>query len=113
MVHHISGDEADCSAENLTWACRPCNVSIGIMMARVGIGKRTVQFNPADHEGASTLAQWVTAVTSLRPGGGPMELQGAIDLISATPPGRRSRFAKEIWRLRRAHGTDRSAEVPF
>jgi len=80
-------------------------------MLRAGIGRRTVQFNPADHEGASTLAQWVTAVTSLR-GTGPMELQGAIDLISATPPSRRSRFAKEIWRLRRAHGTDKTG-VPF
>jgi hypothetical protein len=111
MVHHISGDEADCSPDNLTWACRPCNVSIGIMMARVGIGKRTVQYNPADHEGAKSLAQWVTAVTSLQ-GHGPMDVQGAVDLVSATPPGRRSSFAKEIWRLRRAHGTDKTA-VPF
>jgi hypothetical protein len=46
------------------------------------------------------LAQWVTAVTSLK-GNGPMDIEGAIELIRATPPGRRSQFAKEIWRLRR------------
>ena len=80
------------------------------MLLRAGIGRRTHQYNPADHEGARTLAQWVTAVTSLR-GGGPMELQGAIDLIRDTPPARRSSFASEIWRLRRQHGTDKG--VPF
>jgi len=111
MVHHINGEEADCSPDNLTWACRSCNTSIGIMLLRAGIGRRTVQFNPADHEGARTLAQWVTAVTSLQ-GHGPMDVLGAVDLVSATPPGRRSSFGKEIWRLRRAHGTDKTG-VPF
>jgi len=111
MVHHINGDEAAGGAENLTWACRPCNTSVGLRMARAGIGRRTVQFNPADHEGARSLAQWVTAVMSLR-GAGPMSLQSAVDLVSATPPARRSRFGKEIWRLRRQHGTDKTG-IPF
>jgi len=43
-----------------------------------------------------------------------MAVQDAVAMIHATPPEKRSRFAKEIWRLRRAHGTDkRAGEVPF
>lgn len=40
-----------------------------------------------------------------------MDLRGAIDLIHDTPPAKRSEFAREIWRLRREHGTDR--QMPF
>jgi hypothetical protein len=35
-----------------------------------------------------------------------------VAMIRATPPARRSAFAREIWVRRRAHGTDKS-EVPF
>jgi hypothetical protein len=42
-----------------------------------------------------------------------MNVQDAVAMIRATPPEERSRFAKEIWRLRRKHGTDRrGGEVP-
>ena len=43
-----------------------------------------------------------------------MAVQEAIAMIHATPPEKRSQFAKEIWKLRRARGSDRRAgEVPF
>jgi hypothetical protein len=43
-----------------------------------------------------------------------MPVDAAVAMIHATPPEARSRFAKEIWRLRKAHGTERRAgEVPF
>ena len=58
-----------------------------------------------------SLAQWVTAVTSLH-GSGPMNVESAIELIRATPAATRSEFAKQIWRLRRQHGTDKTG-VPF
>jgi hypothetical protein len=40
-----------------------------------------------------------------------MPVSAAVEMIHATPPAKRSEFAKEIWRRRRDHGTDRSA--PF
>jgi hypothetical protein len=43
-----------------------------------------------------------------------MPVDAAVQMIHATPPEARSRFAKEIWSLRRQHGTDkRGGEVPF
>jgi len=64
--------------------------------------------------GAKTLGQWLTAVTSMKGESDKMSVSDAVAMIHATPPETRSRFGKEIWRLRRAHGTDRRAgEVPF
>jgi hypothetical protein len=42
-----------------------------------------------------------------------MTVSAAVEMIRATPPARRSEFAREIWELRRQHGTDRKEEVPF
>jgi len=82
-------------------------------LRRAGIGRKTRQYNPAS-TGATTLGQWLTAVTSIKGESSDMAVQDAVAMIHATPPEARSRFAKEIWRLRRAHGTDRRAgEVPF
>jgi hypothetical protein len=36
-----------------------------------------------------------------------MAVEAAIDLIRATPTATHSQFAKEIWRLRREHRTDK------
>jgi hypothetical protein len=99
-VGHLDGHEENTGPENLIWNCRSCNTLLGVVFKRLGIGRRTRQYNPSTEDGAHSLAQWVTAVTSLK-GNGPMDIEGAIELIRATPPGRRSQFAKEIWRLRR------------
>lgn len=79
-------------------------------MARKGLGRRTHQYNPTRSSGAQTLAQWVTAVMSMK-GEGPMDPAAAVEMIHATPLDRRSEFASEIWQRRRARGTDRT--VPF
>lgn len=71
-------------------------------MKRAGLGTRTHQFNPG-REGARTLAQWVTAVLSMKGESDAMEPSAAVEVIHATPPTRRSAFAQEIWRIRRAH----------
>jgi hypothetical protein len=34
-------------------------------------------------------------------------------MIRATPPASRPEFARQVWALRREHGTDQSDEVPF
>ncbi|MCI0621588.1 MAG: hypothetical protein L0387_07950 [Acidobacteria bacterium] len=44
-----------------------------------------------------------------------MPVDAAVEMIHATPAADRSRFAREIWQLRREHGTaggDKD-EVPF
>jgi hypothetical protein len=102
----VDGDEENTEPANLVWACRSCNTAIGIALKHAGLGRRTRQYNPA-RQGARTLAQWVTAVLSMRGESDAMDPTSAIEIIHATPPERRSRFAQQIWRLRRQRGTDR------
>jgi len=109
-IHHVDGFEEHGERENLAWCCRRCNTKIGAVMARHGLGRRTKQYNPPTSTGARSLGQWVTAVLSMK-GEGPMEPAAAVEMIRATPPERRSDFARQIWERRRQHGTDRL--VPF
>ena len=37
-----------------------------------------------------------------------MTVPAAVEMIRATPPARRSEFARQIWALRREHGTDKT-----
>jgi len=71
-------------------------------MARVGQGVRTRQFNPSN-PGAHTLTQYTKAALQ--------HTRGAHDeggkIIHETPKEKRQEFAAEIWRRRRARGTDR------
>jgi hypothetical protein len=109
-IHHVDGHEEHPEQRNLAWACRSCNTKIGVVFKQVGLGRRTRQFNPPS-TGATSLGQWVTAVMSMKGESGDMDVEDAVEMIRATPPERRSRFAQEIWRIRRERGTDRS--VPF
>ena len=80
-------------------------------MRRAGIGKITLQFNPS--EGAQSLGAWVNAVTSLSGAGGNMTVQDAVNLVRSTPAAERSRFAQQVWAIRkRKHGAS-GREVPF
>lgn len=101
--HHVNGREADNAPHNLSWACRSCNTAMGAAAARSGVGQRTRQFNPAA-PGAQTLAQWVQAVLAAKGQSDEMSVAQAVQMIHATPPERRSTFAAEIWRRRRARG---------
>lgn len=84
----------------------------GVVLKRAGLGRRTRQNNPAGSGGAKTLAQWLTAVQSMKGMSDAMPVEAAVSIIHATPADRRSQFAKEIWSLRRRRGTS-SREVPF
>lgn len=68
-------------------------------MARAGDGTRTHQYNP----GAANLAQYVQAAVEHRRG----QHDAGGKIIHETPKGKREEFAAEIWRRRRARGTDR------
>lgn len=68
-------------------------------MARAGIGRRTRQYNP----GARNLAEYTEA--ALQHTRGAHDAGG--EIIHDTPKEKRQQFAAEIWRRRRARGTDR------
>jgi hypothetical protein len=99
----------------LIWNCRSCNTKLGVLFKRLGLGRRARQFNP-QAQGARNLAQWLMAVLSMKGKSSRMSVPEAVAMIRATPPEDRSMFATEIWRRRRASGTDRPAgasEIPF
>lgn len=110
-IHHVNGREDDDSDRNKVWACRSCNVLIANVMRRTGIGKLTRQYNPSD--GAKSLGAWMNAITSLKGEGGNMSVPDAVALVRATSQQQRSKFAKEIWRIRgkRGNPADLAAEA--
>lgn len=116
---HVNGFEDDNAGKNLMWACRRCNTKKGALFARLGLGRRTRQFNArrprrreATDRGAQTYGQWLYAVASAKGESDAMTVPAAVEMIRATPEFRRTQFAYEIWRRRRERGTDRTA-VPF
>lgn len=114
MVAHIDGNESNGAPENLGLSCRSCNAKVAHVMKRAGIGRRTRQYNPRGG-GAGSLARWMAAVMSMKGESDQMPVDAAVEMIHATPAADRSRFAREIWQLRREHGTaggDKD-EVPF
>ena len=88
----MDGHEEHTEQRNLAWACRSCNTKIGVVFKQVGLGRRTRQFNPPS-TGATSLGQWVTAVMSMKGESDDMDVEDAVEMIRATPPERRSRFA--------------------
>lgn len=111
-VGHINGREEDNTPANLLWQCRADNVLSANTLRAAGIGRLTLQYNPAS-EGAQSLGQWLTAVFAIKGQSHDMTVPAAVVMIRATPPEKRSEFASEIWAKRRAHGTDRKEPVPF
>lgn len=109
---HLDGFEENTAPENLIWNCRSCNTRLGALYKRLGFGNRTRQYNPAS-KGAVSLGQWLTAVMSMKGESDAMTIPAAVEMIRATPPERRSQFAREIWAKRREHGTYRREEPPF
>lgn len=101
MVDHADGNESNGRKSNLRWLCRTCNNTLGAEMARLGIGRRTVQYNP-QHKGAQTLGEYMAAV--LQHTRGAHDAAGKI--IHETPRAKRREFASEIWARRVSHGTD-------
>lgn len=111
-IDHVDGREENTNPENLIYLCRSCNTTKGAHFARAGAGRLTNQYNPAgSSSGARSMGQWVNALMVLKGHSDSMPLSRAIAMVHATPASRRSEFAQEIWRRRRARGTD--TEVPF
>lgn len=113
MVGHVDSDESNGAQENLGPTCRSCNAKVGHVMKRHGMGRRTRQYNPRSTQGAQTLAQWMAAVMSMKGEPDQMSVSDAVEMIHSTPASDRSHFAREIWRLRREHGTGQNDTVLF
>ena len=113
-VGHLDGHEEHIHRSNMIWNCRACNTRLGVVFKRLGLGRKTRQFNP-EARGAETYQQWVLAVTSMKGASDAMTVPAAVEMIRATPPEDRSRYAREIWRRRREHygPGGRYGEVPF
>lgn len=75
-------------------------------MARAGEGRRIAQYNPHNPPatGAASLGEYVSALRILK---GEMagDFEKARATIHATPPERRSAFAREVWRRRKRGGS--------
>lgn len=98
-VGHVDGHEENTKPANLFWTCRACNVKAGAAFKKAGRGRRTRQYNPG---GAKSLAQWLTAVMSMKGESNQMSIGDAVAMIRATPADKRSEFAHEIWGRRSA-----------
>jgi hypothetical protein len=99
-VHHIDGREDNGEPENLTRACRSCNVQIANVMRTAGLGKKTVQFNKKPKQGAPSLGGYLTAVQILK-GEQAGNVAAAVREIRATSATQRSAYARRIWAIRR------------
>ncbi|MBZ5522239.1 MAG: hypothetical protein LAP21_08355 [Acidobacteriia bacterium] len=110
-VHHLNGNESDNDPQNLIGACHACNGLIGFLLKRHNIGRGVDLEYKKNPEGARNLAQWMMAVKSMKGESQEMTPRQAIAMIRATSPNRRAHFADDIWKIRRAKGTDR--RVPF
>ena len=99
-IHHLNGRESDGDPDNLTRACRSCNIRIGNVMRRAGLGTKTVQFNKGRSSGASSLGAYLSAVQILK-GDAPGNVADAVRTVRATSKSQRSSFAKQIWEKRR------------
>jgi hypothetical protein len=98
-IDHKDGDEANGARRNLRWLCRSCNTKHGHRLKRLGRGVRTRQYNP----GARTLGAYVQAAVDHTRG----RHDAGGKVIHETPIAKRQEYARQIWRRRRAAGTDR------
>ena len=101
-VGHLDGHEENGEPENLIWTCRSCNVLHANTLRQAGYGRLTHQYNPSS-AGAQTYRQYALALLSLKGESDAMTMPAAIEMIHATSQDQRSRFSREIWRLRRRH----------
>lgn len=114
-VGHINGKEEDNRPENLMPVCRSCNVRSGNTLRAAGIGRLTRQYNPQKGKGATSYGQYVRAALVMR---GQAEAEGmsqqeAYEMVMATPPADRSRYASMIYNNRKKRATAASKEVPW
>lgn len=116
-VGHLDGHEENGNPSNLVWNCRSCNVVAANTLRAAGLGRSTNQYNPAS-KGATTLGEWMQAVGSITPhvdrGNrglvSDMPVSDAVEIIQATSPAKRARFAAQLKGGRRRNPADEAAQ---
>lgn len=101
-IHHVNGRESDGTPDNLMWACRRCNTSVGHALRRSGLGRLTRQYNPAKARGSrrSLMQAYGNAIKVMR-GVFEGDVAAAVATIRATPPDVRSAYTSRSWPVRR------------
>lgn len=121
LPHHVDGDETQTVRENLVWACKGCNGSVGHRLRKNGIGRLTKQFNPAKKRAAGSRADQMKAyqfaILTMR-GKIDGDVAEAVRTIKATPAAVRSEYTRRMWPIRRerypeTHGRGGQTEIPF
>lgn len=102
QVGHVDGHEENGEPENLIWTCRSCNMLHANTLRAAGYGRLTRQYNPAAR-GAESYRQYALALLSMKGESDAMSVPTAVEMVHATSADDRSRFSREIWRLRRRH----------
>ncbi len=95
-IAHVNGKESDGEPKNLSRTCRSCNVTMGNVLRKAGLGKKTAQYNP----GATSLGAYLSAIQVMK-GEVSGDVGAAVELVRETSAAKRSSFAREIWRTRR------------
>jgi 5-methylcytosine-specific restriction endonuclease McrA len=123
LPHHVNGNETETVRENLVWACKGCNGSVGHRLRKNGIGRLTKQYNPGKARAKSrdqALKDYQFAILVMR-GKIDGDVAAAVRTIKATPPALRSEYTRKQWPLRRerygesgrAQGRLAFDDVPF
>lgn len=99
-VMHLDGDESHGQPSNLAYGCRSCNNKLAAAFKRVGKGRPTNQYNPA--QGVPTFQQYAWAVANHSRG----EFDEGGAIIHATPKDVRIDYAQRIAGIKRSHSRD-------
>jgi hypothetical protein len=102
QIGHVDGHEENDRPENLIWTCRSCNMLHANTLRASGYGRLTRQYNPAAR-GAESYRQYALALLTMKGESDAMTVPAAVEMVHATSADDRSRFSREIWRLRRRH----------
>lgn len=115
-VDHVDGDESHGHPDNLAWACKSCNAIKAAIQKRLGIGRRTRQYNPRKSRGrvSGQMQAYGNAIKVMR-GVFPGDASAAMDTILSTPASVRSAYTAKTWATRKAlYGpSGRQTEIPF
>jgi hypothetical protein len=119
VPHHITGNENDGDPNDLMWACKACNTYLGFLYKKLGIGRRTRQYNPAKGTRRQQLEAYGAAIKVMR-GEWEGDVSKAVATIRGTPRDVRSAYTARTWPVRKQlygpsgrQGKLFGGEVPF
>lgn len=94
MAAHVDGFEENNDPSNISTTCRSCNSVTAANFARNNVGRRTVQYNPA--QAIRSADAYLQAIEVLKASDDSEEIHHAIARIQATSHHDRTAFAREM-----------------